>query len=101
MFNDSDLRALVAPSTSGLKLACLSASRHNIHGFSNGHACLGKDATLMMIIHSAEASRLPWPGLCVGCDAVDVHQVPLETPNPVLIEWFAASNAIATIMRAD
>jgi hypothetical protein len=55
----------------------------------------------MMIIHSAEASRLPWPGLCVGCDAVDVHQVPLETPNPVLIEWFAASNAIATIMRAD
>jgi hypothetical protein len=45
MFNGSDVRALVARSASGLRWACLSASRHDVHNFLNCRT-LGHDIVL-------------------------------------------------------
>jgi hypothetical protein len=46
LFNGSEVCALVAQSTSGLKWVCLIASPHNVQDFSNGRACLGQRIVL-------------------------------------------------------
>jgi hypothetical protein len=47
LFKGSEVRALVVRSTSGLSMwACLSASCHDVHDFSNGRTCLGHNIVL-------------------------------------------------------
>jgi hypothetical protein len=51
-------------------------------------------------MHNAEACRLPCPGPWVGCSGVEEY-VPVETPNPVLMDYFSARKALALILQAE